>query len=229
MKRVKRFLIRAFWLNLFIRTRAYFLWSRIWRWYESRYDWPPVARFRNIVELNDQMKTYSVLWTKDTWWRLFDTTSRPERLQARIFDHDREPAPPIYGVKDSVDCDEFATYCAAALREMDIRGDIDLIHGPHLLQVVYEKATGPLGLMGHSVCVFSLYDGNGGAQAFHISNWGLRELGFGPLMGESRESREWPLHRAADDVGKGGKWAGVAYFHAAWYVNPKTLRLLGVL
>jgi len=220
-------------MTFFIRTRLYFAWSRIWRWYEMRYEWPPVARFHGIGDLDFHMGKYAHLWTKDKWWRLFDSTSRPERLQARIFDADRERLqnlPPIYNIRHSTDCDEFATYCAKALREMDIQGDIDIIHGPYLCQVVYEKPGGPLGLMGHSVCVFSLYDGNGGAQAFHLSNWGLRELGFGPCIKSNvEESRTWPLYQASEDVGRGGRREGLAYFHAAWYVDPETLRLLGVL
>lgn len=88
------------------------------------------------------------------------------------------------------DCDEYATYAAKALQQ------VEEANNPRVLTVRWLAPNGSLG--GHNVAIYSYPIQNGMRMYGHIGNWG-HYRGYNSIA------------RIVDDIAKGGQGVAVAY------------------
>lgn len=188
----------------------YGAWSRLWRWGERKWGhYPPLKAPASVMQLVNQAKAAANLWLADEWFRLWDATSLPGRLQARI--ENRE------GIGGSCDCDEFAVWCAERLRLLDLvygSKAPEAVGERRMLQVVWRSPAGKL--VAHHVCAFQWLPpleererrGILGMRWWHVGNWGL----FGPFE---------DMAGAVEDIAR-TRLGGTVI--SAWHCDPDTLK-----
>ena len=150
----------GFWLLM--KTRLYFVWSRIYRaLFEGKR--APVREFKTLTDLVLYVRGFK--WRADSWRQLFDAVGHPEHVEW-LAQNDPD--------KFIGDCDEFAVYQAHVISTQPSVAESWHIKKAEVMSVTWYKFGGeaetgnPMGYGGHNVCLIQLEEGK----------WCYQDYGF---------------------------------------------------
>lgn len=157
---------------LFLKTRIYFLWSKIYRFlFHSRYSSTRLFWNLKLEQADRYLKTLT--WTPDGGKELGDAIGSPQFVQFCINQRELGRMQP----DGALDCDDFSIWATNVL---------DPSYRPMMFSVIWASREKPVGFWkkltnpftrfsGHAMCL--TYDEKTGLYT-HISNWGISKSYF---------------------------------------------------